>query len=122
MIRSYALAATAVLAAFTNINAWAADPLPTEAHKVLTAALAVEAAQTAIATCKGQGYNVSVYIVAEGRPDGKLREMWERRSQTSLRSIRATEVRSLQLPARPQGAVVLPVGEALGNDLGRLHR
>jgi uncharacterized protein GlcG (DUF336 family) len=63
MIRSYALAATAVLSAFTSINAWAADPLPTEAHKVLTAALAVEAAQTAIATCKGQGYNVSVYIV-----------------------------------------------------------
>jgi uncharacterized protein GlcG (DUF336 family) len=63
MIRSYALAATAVLAAFTSINARAADPLPTETHKVLTAALAVEAAQAAIATCKAQGYNVTVTIV-----------------------------------------------------------
>ena len=62
MIRSHAIAATMVLAAFTSINAWAADPLPTETHKVLTAALAVEAAQAAIAACKAQGYNVTVTV------------------------------------------------------------
>jgi uncharacterized protein GlcG (DUF336 family) len=61
MIRSCALAAAA-LAAFTSINAWAADPLPTETHKFLTAALAVEAAQAAIAACKAQGYNVTVTV------------------------------------------------------------
>ena len=49
MIRSYALATAAGLAVFTSISAWAADPLPTESHKVLTADLAVEAAQAAIA-------------------------------------------------------------------------
>jgi hypothetical protein len=49
MIRLYAGAAAAVIAAATSISAQAADPLPTESHKVLTAALAVEAAQAAIA-------------------------------------------------------------------------
>ncbi|HWF96638.1 MAG TPA: heme-binding protein [Xanthobacteraceae bacterium] len=63
MIKTYALAATAALAAFTSVNAWAADPLPTESHKVLTAALALEAAETAVAACKQQGYNVTVTIV-----------------------------------------------------------
>jgi uncharacterized protein GlcG (DUF336 family) len=63
MIRSYALATAAGLAALMSINAVAADPLPTETHKVLTAALAVEAAQAAIAACKAQGYNVTVTIV-----------------------------------------------------------
>jgi uncharacterized protein GlcG (DUF336 family) len=62
MIRSYALAVAAGLAALTSINAFAADPLPTETHKVLTADLAVEAAQAAIAACKAQGYAVSVVI------------------------------------------------------------
>lgn len=62
MNRSIALAATAILAAFTSFNAWAADPLPVETHKVLTAALAVEAAQAAIAACKAQGYSVSVTV------------------------------------------------------------
>jgi uncharacterized protein GlcG (DUF336 family) len=62
MIRSYALIAAAVLTVSTSINAWAADPLPTETHKVLTAALAVEAAQAAIAACKAQGYNVTVTV------------------------------------------------------------
>jgi uncharacterized protein GlcG (DUF336 family) len=61
MIRSYAIAATAVLVALGS-NARAADPLPTETHKVLTAALAVEAAQAAIAACKAQGYNVTVTV------------------------------------------------------------
>lgn len=62
MIRSYALTITAVLAVSSSSNAWAADPLPTETHKVLTAALAVEAAQAAIAACKAQGYNVTVTV------------------------------------------------------------
>jgi uncharacterized protein GlcG (DUF336 family) len=63
MIRCYALTAAAGLAALTSINAWAADPLPTESHKVLTAALALEAAEAAVAACKTQGYNVTVTIV-----------------------------------------------------------
>jgi uncharacterized protein GlcG (DUF336 family) len=62
MNRSYALAAASIVV-FTGINAWAADPLPTETHKLLPLALAVEAAQAAIATCKGQGYNVSAVVV-----------------------------------------------------------
>ncbi|HEY6259270.1 MAG TPA: heme-binding protein [Xanthobacteraceae bacterium] len=62
MIRSNTLAVAAALAACTGINAWAADPLPVETHKVLTAALAVEAAQAAIAACKAQGYNVTVTV------------------------------------------------------------
>jgi uncharacterized protein GlcG (DUF336 family) len=63
MIRTCAIAATAVLATLAGGNAWAADPLPTESHKVLTAALALEAAQAAVAACKQQGYNVTVTIV-----------------------------------------------------------
>jgi uncharacterized protein GlcG (DUF336 family) len=62
MIRSYALTIAAVLAVSSSGNVWAADPLPTETHKVLTAALAVEAAQAAIAACKAQGYNVTVTV------------------------------------------------------------
>jgi uncharacterized protein GlcG (DUF336 family) len=62
MIRSHALATAAGLAALTSINPLAADPLPTETHKVLTADLAVEAAQAAIAACKAQGYAVSVTV------------------------------------------------------------
>ena len=62
MIRSHALAAAAVLLALDGTAARAADPLPTETHKVLTAALAVEAAEAAIAACKAQGYAVSVVI------------------------------------------------------------
>jgi uncharacterized protein GlcG (DUF336 family) len=93
MIRSYALAATAVLAAFTGVNVAAADPLPTETHKVLTAALAVEAAQAAIAACKAQGYNVTITIVDRtGQPklvlmgDGAnalTREVTRRKAYTS---------------------------------------
>jgi len=41
----------------------AAEPLPTETIKVLPLNLAVEAAQSAIASCKAQGYNVSAAIV-----------------------------------------------------------
>jgi uncharacterized protein GlcG (DUF336 family) len=62
MIRSYAIAAAAIVA-FAGTHAWAADPLPSESHKMLTAALAVEAAQAAVAACKAQGYNVTVTIV-----------------------------------------------------------
>jgi uncharacterized protein GlcG (DUF336 family) len=62
MIRPYALTIAAVLAVSSSGNVWAADPLPTETHKVLTAALAVEAAQAAIAACKAQGYNVTVTV------------------------------------------------------------
>jgi len=62
MIRSYALA-TAAVVALAGTNARAADGLPTETHKVLTAALAIEAAEAAIAACKAQGYNVTVTIV-----------------------------------------------------------
>src|ERR1700720_4902358 len=93
MIRSYALAATAVLAAFTSINARAADPLPTETHKVLTAALAVEAAQAAIAACKAQGYNVTVtvadraglpkVVIVRDGPPGVGRESTRRKAYTA---------------------------------------
>jgi len=62
MRRVSALTAASVVV-FTGLNAWAADPLPTETHKILPLALAMEAAQTAIATCKGQGYNVSAAVV-----------------------------------------------------------
>jgi uncharacterized protein GlcG (DUF336 family) len=62
MIRFYPLAAAAGFAAFSGLNAMAADPLPTETHKVLTADLALEAAQAAIAACKQQGYNVTVTV------------------------------------------------------------
>ena len=63
MIRFYTLSAAAALIACNSMSAWAADPLLTETHKVLPAALAVEAAQAAIAACKAQGYNVTVTIV-----------------------------------------------------------
>jgi uncharacterized protein GlcG (DUF336 family) len=62
MIRSYAIAAAAVLLALTGTNVRAADSLPSETHKVLTADLAVEAAQAAMAACKAQGYNVTVTV------------------------------------------------------------
>jgi hypothetical protein len=63
MIRSATLVAIGGLAALSSIEAVAADPLPTETFKVLPATLAVEAAEAAIASCKGQGYNISVTIV-----------------------------------------------------------
>ena len=62
MIRSCALAVTVALTTVAGIDRSTAEGLPTETHKLLPAALAVEAAQTAIATCKGQGYNVSVSV------------------------------------------------------------
>jgi uncharacterized protein GlcG (DUF336 family) len=92
MIRSYALAVTAVVA-LAGSNAWAADPLPTETHKVLTAALAVEAAQAAIAACKAQGYNVTVtvadraglpkVVIVRDGPPGVGRESTRRKAYTA---------------------------------------
>ena len=64
MIRSWTFAAIAGgLAACSSIYAMAADPLPTQTFKILPAALAVEAAEAAIASCKGQGYTITVTIV-----------------------------------------------------------
>ena len=61
MIRSCALALA--VTALTGLDAMAADPLPTETHKLLPAALSLEAAQAALAACKAQGYNVTVSVV-----------------------------------------------------------
>jgi uncharacterized protein GlcG (DUF336 family) len=93
MIRSYVLATTAGLAVLTSINARAADPLPTETHKVLTAALAVEAAQAAMAACKAQGYDVSVtvadrtgmpkLVLIRDAPGGVGREVTRRKAYTA---------------------------------------
>jgi len=63
MKRSVALALAAGLAGAAPVLAVAADPLPTETHKVLPADLAVEAAQAAIAACKAQGYHESAAIM-----------------------------------------------------------
>lgn len=54
MIRSHLLAAAAGLGVLIIVSPLAAEGLPTEVHKLLPAALAIEVAQTAIATCKGQ--------------------------------------------------------------------
>src|SRR6516225_9826312 len=62
MIRYGVPAVAASLAACLSLPAMAADPLPTETHKVLTAALAVEAVEAAMAACKSQGYNVTVTV------------------------------------------------------------
>ena len=62
MIRSWTLAAiVGGLAACSS--AVAADALPTQTFKILPAALAVEAAEAAIASCKGQGYTITITIV-----------------------------------------------------------
>ncbi len=93
MIRSYALAAAATLLVLGAGNAKAADPLPTESHKVLTAALAVEAAQAAIDACKAQGYNVTVtvadrdglpkVVIVRDGPQGVGRESTRRKAYTA---------------------------------------
>jgi uncharacterized protein GlcG (DUF336 family) len=63
MIRRHAFAGIAAcLVSLAIGDACAADSLPTETHKFLTSALAVEAAQAAIASCKAQGWTVSVTI------------------------------------------------------------
>jgi uncharacterized protein GlcG (DUF336 family) len=93
MIRSCVLAAAAGLAAFAAVDASAADPLPTETHKVLTADLAVEAAQAAMAACKAQGYNVTVtvadrtgmpkVVIVRDGPVGVARESTRRKAYTA---------------------------------------
>jgi hypothetical protein len=99
MIRSYALTATAALIGFAMTAPVAAQGLPSEMHKVLPAALAVEAAQTAIATCKGQGYNVAAIITnRDGTPvvlivgdgSGKLSSEIARRKAYTSASLRVS--------------------------------
>jgi len=51
------------MALFGSVSIVPAEPLPTETFKVLPAALAVEAAQAAMAACKAQGYAISVAVV-----------------------------------------------------------
>jgi uncharacterized protein GlcG (DUF336 family) len=64
MIRSWTFAAVvAGLAACSSVDAMAADPLLTETFKILPVTLAIEAAEAAMASCRGQGYNISVAIV-----------------------------------------------------------
>jgi uncharacterized protein GlcG (DUF336 family) len=63
MIRFCASAPVACIVLLTSINVVPAEPLPTETFKILAAALAVEAAQAAVAACKAQGYTISVSIV-----------------------------------------------------------
>ena len=93
MIRACALAVAAGLAALAGGYASAADPLPTETHKVLTAELAVEAAQAAIAACKAQGYSVTVtvadrtglpkVVIVRDGPQGVGRESTRRKAYTA---------------------------------------
>jgi uncharacterized protein GlcG (DUF336 family) len=93
MIRSYAIAAAAVFVALASTNARAADPLPTESHKVLTAELAVEAAQAAMAACKAEGYNVTVtvadrsgmpkVVIVRDGPPGVAAESTRRKAYTA---------------------------------------
>jgi uncharacterized protein GlcG (DUF336 family) len=61
MIRLGAFTAACGLAMIAA-NAQAADGLPTVTYKLLPADLAIEAAQAAIASCKSQGWNVSVTV------------------------------------------------------------
>jgi uncharacterized protein GlcG (DUF336 family) len=95
MNRSYPVAAAAAFITVAAIHPAGAQGLPSETLKVLPAALAVEAAQTAISTCKGQGYNVTVTITDRtGTPqlllvgDGSgylSREISRRKAYTSAR-------------------------------------
>ena len=62
MKRLIGFAAACGFAAMIAANAQAADSLPTVTYKLLPADLAIEAAQAAIASCKSQGWNVSVTI------------------------------------------------------------
>jgi uncharacterized protein GlcG (DUF336 family) len=62
MLNRCAFAVVTGLAVLTSVDARAADPLPTVTYKLLPAALALEAAQAALAACKAQGYNVSVSV------------------------------------------------------------
>jgi uncharacterized protein GlcG (DUF336 family) len=73
MIRSCTGALLAGLAAFSSVEVAVAEPLPTETFKILPLELAVEAAQAAVTTCKGQGYKVAAWIVDRaGNPTALL--------------------------------------------------
>ena len=63
MTRFCASAPVASIVLLTSVTVVPAEPLPTETFKILPAALAVEAAQAAVASCKQQGYIISVSIV-----------------------------------------------------------
>ncbi len=68
MIRSSVPTAAALVAAFAASGV-RADPLPTQTERVLTAAIAVEAAQATIAACKAQGYLVTALVADRaGKP------------------------------------------------------
>ena len=84
-----ALGLTAIIAA----NAYAAEGVLTETRHVLSADLAIEAAQAAIASCKAQGWNVTatvadrsgavkVVIVGDGA-GGVSRELTRRKAYTA---------------------------------------
>jgi uncharacterized protein GlcG (DUF336 family) len=93
MIRSGAFTAAFGLAAVIAINAQAAEGVLTETRHVLSADLAVEAAQAAIAACKSQGFNVTatvadrsgaikIMLVGDGA-GGVSRESTRRKAYTS---------------------------------------
>jgi uncharacterized protein GlcG (DUF336 family) len=63
MIRPCAPMTIAVIALLSSLGVVLAEPLPTQTFKMLPATLAAEAAQAAIASCKSQGYTVSVAVV-----------------------------------------------------------
>jgi len=62
MIRMSGFIAALGLAAVIAVDAQAAESVLTETRHVLSADLAVEAAQAGIASCKAQGWNVTVTI------------------------------------------------------------
>ncbi|HXR87813.1 MAG TPA: heme-binding protein [Stellaceae bacterium] len=63
MIRLGTFTATLGLAAIIAAHAQAAEGVLTETRHVLSADLAVEAAQAAIASCKAQGWNITASII-----------------------------------------------------------
>ena len=99
MMRSLLLTTAIGFAVLFSANAFAAEQLMTETIKMLPASAAVEAAQTAIATCKGQGYNVAATVVnREGTPDvlivgdgaGRLSSEISRRKAYTAASLRVS--------------------------------
>jgi len=62
MIRMSGLIAALGIAAVIAVDAQAAEGVLTETRHVLSADLAVEAAQAGIASCKAQGWNVTVTV------------------------------------------------------------
>jgi uncharacterized protein GlcG (DUF336 family) len=62
MVRLGAFTAALGLTATVAVNAQAADGVLTETRHVLSADLAIEAAEAAIAACKSQGWNVTATV------------------------------------------------------------